>query len=56
MTQKRFIGEYTEKDLKDGRDKKDVEAAKKKTGLQYVISEITKKPSLKIWLCDDFNL
>ena len=51
-----FIGEYTEKDLKNGTDKKDVEAAKDKTGLQYVITEITKKPSLKIWLSDDFSL
>lgn len=51
-----YIGEYTEKDLKNGKDKKDIEKAKEKTGLKYVISEITNKPSLKIWLSDDFTL
>ena len=53
---KYFVGEYTEKDLKNDKDKKDIEKAKEKTGLKYVITEMTKKPSLKIWLSDDFNL
>lgn len=52
-----YVGEYTETELKSGKNKQDVaEAQAKNPDLKYVITKITKKPSIKVWVSDDFEL
>lgn len=54
---KYYVGTYTEKDLKDGKDKKDVEKAIKKTGFKYVQTKINKKEkTLSVWVSEDFEV
>lgn len=51
-----YVGEYSEAELKEGKDKQDVAEAQAKTGLQYVVTQMTKKLTMKIWVSDDFEL
>ena len=56
-----LVGNFSENDIKNGIDKKEVEEMKKKTGLQYTNTKIIKKNGkeyLSIWLCNaqDFKL
>lgn len=44
-----YVGCFTESDLQKGVDKLAVQAAMRRTGLQYVNTEPTKK-GLKIWV------
>ncbi len=49
-----FVGKYDEHDLEIGKDKEDVEKAKRDTGLKYTETKIVKekgKRYLKIWVC-----
>ena len=51
-----LVGDFTEDDLKNKRDKIAVEKAKKETGLNYVNTKIIKckgkNVALRIWVCD----
>lgn len=51
-----LVGDFTEDDFKNKRDKIAVEKAKKETGLNYVnTKEIKRKGktvALRIWVCD----
>lgn len=51
-----YVGQFTEQDLAEGKDRAAVEQAQKETGLAYTNTEIVYKhgkPSgLKIWVCD----
>lgn len=52
-----YVGEYSEAELKAGKNKGDVEKAQQENPeLKYVVTKITKKPSIKIWISDDFDL
>lgn len=56
-----LVGNFSEEDLKNGKDKKKVEEMKKKTGLNYTNTKIITKNGkkyLSIWLCnvEDFEL
>lgn len=51
-----FVGEYTEDELKSGKDKKEIADAQQLTGLQYITSKITKQKTLKVWLTKDFKI
>lgn len=44
-----YVGCFTESDLQRGVDKAAVQAAMRRTGLQYVNTKLTKK-GLKIWV------
>jgi len=51
-----LVGDFTEDDLNNKRDKIAVEKAKKETGLNYVNTKIIKRNgknvALRIWVCD----
>lgn len=51
-----LVGDFTEDDLKNKRDKIAVEKAKKETGLNYVNTKEIKRNgkivALRIWVCD----
>lgn len=50
----KLVGDFNEKDLINGTDKKAVEKAKQETGLQYTQTKIIKKKGemyLRIWVC-----
>ena len=56
-----LVGNFSEEDLKNGKDKQKVEEMKKKTGLNYTntkIIKIKRKKYLSIWLCNaqDFEI
>lgn len=52
-----YVGEFKEKDLKQGIDKQKVAEVMEKTGLKYTNSKVTKN-SIKIWVCnlEDFKI
>lgn len=51
-----LVGDFTEDDIKNKRDKIAVEKAKKETGLNYVNTKTIKRNgkivALRIWVCD----
>jgi len=48
-----YVGEFTEQDLIDGKNKEAVEIVQKMfPRLKYVLSKITKKKTMKIWITD----
>lgn len=58
-----YIGEFTEKDLKNGNDKKAILEAQdkeenKRNGIKYIESKVIIKNkefhSMKVWLTDNF--
>ena len=55
-----YIGEFSEQDLKNGKDKKAISEAKdkeenKRNGIKYVFSEFNKKKqTIKVYLTDNF--
>lgn len=56
-----LVGNFSEEDIKNGKDKKEVEEMKKRTGLNYTNTKIIKKNGkkyLSIWVCNaqDFKL
>ena len=57
-----YIGKFTEKEIKEGKEKIIIEEKKKETGLKYVKSKIlykNKKPfAIEFWLCTvhEFNI
>lgn len=51
-----LVGKYNQEDLIKGRDKKDIEDAKERTGLKYTESRIIKENGvtyIKIWMCSN---
>ena len=54
-----LVGDFTEQDIKDKKDKIAIEEKMKETGLKYINSKIIKqngKPSaLRIWVCDAYT-
>ncbi len=57
-----LVGNYSEKDITLGKDKKDVAEKKKETGYSYTNTELVKKDgkivSIKIYVCsaNDFKI
>lgn len=56
-----LVGNFSEEDIKSGKDKKTVKEMQEQTGLNYTNTKIIKKNSkkyLSIWLCNvqDFKL
>ncbi len=47
----RYVGIFSEEDIRQGKDKIEVEKMKDITGLQYTNTKIT-KDGLKIWVCN----
>ena len=45
-----YVGVFSEEDIRNGKDKVEVEKMKSITGLQYTNTKITKN-GLKIWVC-----
>ena len=45
-----FVGEFTEADIRDKKDRQAVQAAMHRTGLKYTNTRETKK-GIKIWVC-----
>lgn len=54
-----LVGDFTETDLKSGKDKIAVEQIKKETGLNYTNTKIIKRNGkpvvLRIWVCDVYT-
>ena len=50
-----YVGEFTEKDLIEGKDKEAVNKMQKTfPRLKYVLSKITKKKTMMIWVTDEY--
>ena len=50
-----YVGEFTEQDLIDGKNKEAVNKVQKMfPRLKYVLSKITKKKTIKIWVTDEY--
>jgi len=48
-----YVGEFTEQDLIDGKNKEAVDKVQKMfPRLKYVLSKITKNKTMKIWISD----
>lgn len=51
-----LVGDFTEEDLKNGKDKVAVEKAKKENNLNYVNTKLIKRNkktvAIRIWVCD----
>ena len=48
-----YVGEFTEQDLIDGKNNEAVDKVQKMfPRLKYVLSKITKKKTMKIWISD----
>jgi len=47
----RYVGVFSEEDIRQGKDKIEVEKMKEATGLKYTTTKIA-KDGLKIWVCD----
>lgn len=51
---KQYVGSFTEKDIKEGKDKKEVERLQQIfPKLKYVLTKIVGQ-NLKIWISDNF--
>ena len=52
-----FVGSFNEQQLKNQEDKKAVEVAQTKTGLNYITADFNKKKQvMEVYLGNDFNL
>ena len=50
-----YVGEFTEQDLIDGKNKEAVNKVQKMfPRLKYVLSKITKKKTIKIWVTEQY--
>ena len=51
-----YVGEFSVKDISEGRDKSEVKLMMAKTGLKYTNTKLVKRKGeivgIKIWLCD----
>lgn len=51
-----YVGEFSVKDLSEGRDKSEVKLMMAKTGLKYTNTKLVKRKGeivgIKIWVCD----
>lgn len=50
-----YVGEFTEQDLIDGKNKEAVDKVQKMfLRLKYVLSKITKKKTMMIWVTNEY--
>lgn len=50
-----YVGEFTEQDLIDGKNREAVDKVQKMLPkLKYVLSKITKKKTMLIWITDEY--
>lgn len=51
-----YVGEFSVKDISEGRDKSEVKLMMAKTGLKYTNTKLVKRKGeivgIKIWVCD----